>query len=347
MLKKVFMFLFAALLAAVGIVSACAAEEPKVTNDAVAYVSYTTGNNEFSGKSADEAKKQLLTPADNAALGILKDGGTLVVSGKLWIGSDYTLEALGSALLITSNDGTTNYANPLPTTNPECAMKAARNATLTLTSDTIIDDILLFEEHNVSNVIQITNNSTLMIGSKIQCIYNSNLAEPVYYTLEVEEGSTLILNGGIFQDVIGNGTVINNGATILSETQPSDTGAVTDTPVTSADTAQAIVTSDEKPAVITTEGTAADTSTADSTEADAPDTSDTAEPVRDIEPENTTDASTERMPSTDASVPNTTPSADEPNVEESTSNTGLIIGIVAAVLIVGIAVAVVVVKKKK
>lgn len=57
MLKKVFMFLFAALLAAVGIVGACAAEEPKVTNDAVAYVSYTTGNNEFSGKSADEAEK--------------------------------------------------------------------------------------------------------------------------------------------------------------------------------------------------------------------------------------------------------------------------------------------------
>lgn len=102
MKKKFLAIVLTVALAVLGTVSMLAVDEPVVTNDAVVYVSYNSGNNDYSGKSADEAKKQLLTLDDNAACSILRDGGTMIASGKVFIGGDYTFPEFGSTVKITA-----------------------------------------------------------------------------------------------------------------------------------------------------------------------------------------------------------------------------------------------------
>ncbi len=330
MKKKFLAIVLTVALAVLGTVSMLAVDEPVVTNDAVVYVSYNSGNNDYSGKSADEAKKQLLTLEDNAACSMLRDGGTMIASGKIYIGGAYAFPEFGSTVKITANDGTTDYKNEMPLENPASGvLKMASGVTLTLNSDMIFDDIILFQE-GAMNTISVANNSTLVIGADVVSKSNINSLEPCYMAIAVEAGSTAILNGGIFQKVSGEGTIINNGATII-EDGSQDGPASSDAPVTS----------DAAPV------TSADTSADVSTEADtsAPDTSDSEDPKQ---TEKTTAATTPESskPETKPDT-GTTPPATEPAPSEDFGNTGLIVAIVAAAIIIVVVAAVVIVKKKK
>ena len=146
MAKRIIAIAMTALLVILGSISAFAATEPTVTSDTICYISFQTGKNDYDGQTVDTAKKQFLTIEDNGCVGVLANGGTLIVCGKAYIGGDYVMPELGSTLKITSSDGKTNYKIALPPENPACAFKMAFGATLTLQQDTIFDDIILFEE---------------------------------------------------------------------------------------------------------------------------------------------------------------------------------------------------------
>ena len=88
MKKIIALALTALLVVAVFALTAFAAEEPVLTNDTKCYIGFNVGNNEYSGLTADEAKKQLLFLEDNGAISVLKDGGTMVAVGKLFIGGE-------------------------------------------------------------------------------------------------------------------------------------------------------------------------------------------------------------------------------------------------------------------
>lgn len=337
-MKKFLAFFAAALMVLTCAVVAFAATEPQVTNDTKAYVSFSTGNNDYSGLSAEEPKKQLLGIEDNGVVSILKDGGTMIAVGKLFIGGDYTLPELGSTLKITSADGSKNYKMAAPIENPSCAMKMQKNATLTLQSDVIIDDIILFQEHNKDNgpKFHVTNGATLVMGSKIETTTNINFPEGPYYAIEVDKGSAVILNGGTYQTVIGDGEVVNNGAKILEgaysteSAQPAATAAVTEAP---AATEAAPAATEEVVATVNETG-------AETPDETAPETTDAQEAT---EP-----AGTEAAPAeTEAAAPETTAAAAETTGEKAGAPIGLIIGIIAAVVVVAAVVAVVIAKKKK
>ena len=202
MAKRIIAIAMAALLVILGSISALAATEPTVTSDTICYISFQTGKNDYDGQTVDTAKKQFLTIEDNGCIGVLADGGTLIVCGKAYIGADYVMPELGSTLKITSNDGKASYKNGTPFENPSCALKMRAGATLTLQQDTIIDDMILFQESTM-NTIAITNNSTLVIGDKTECLSNPVAALPCYMAISVEKGSTVILNGGTFEQVTG------------------------------------------------------------------------------------------------------------------------------------------------
>ena len=154
MKKIVFTAICAMLLAAaVLVLPSFALDEPKLQSDVKAYISFNTGDNANDGLSASTAKKTLLTLTSDGVVSLLKDGGTLVVSGKMFVGGNYVFPELTSTLLITSSDGTTDYKTALPENNPATALKMAKGVTLTFTSDTIIDDILLFQEYIFTNRI--------------------------------------------------------------------------------------------------------------------------------------------------------------------------------------------------
>ena len=200
-----------------------AAEEPKLTCNSVGYVDFTNGNNSNDGLTAATAKKQLMALDANGIVSLMKDGGTMVVSGKLYIAGDYKMPKLGSTLYITSNDGTTDYKNPEPATNPACALKMSQGSNMTLYQDTIIDDIILFQETKDSNTIAIAGNSTLVIGDKVVCMDSPYSGEPCYMSLYAEKGSTLIVKAGTYQKITGDGEIIlSEGVEIIEKNAIAD-----------------------------------------------------------------------------------------------------------------------------
>ncbi|MBQ4557674.1 MAG: S-layer homology domain-containing protein [Clostridia bacterium] len=208
-MKKIFITLLTvALIISAFALAAFAADEPKVTCDAIGYVDFTNGNNNNDGLSAATAKKQLMSIDANGIISLMKDGGTMVVSGKLFIAGEYQMPKLGSTLFITSNDGTTDYKKLEPANNPACALKMSQGSSMKLYQDTIIDDIILFQETKESNTISITAGCTLVIGEKVITVGSPYSSEPCYMSLYAEKGATLIVKSGTYQKITGDGEII-------------------------------------------------------------------------------------------------------------------------------------------
>lgn len=331
MTKKILALVVCALLAiSVFAIGAFAAEEPTVTNDTKAYISFQAGDNILDGLSSMTPKKQLLTFEDNGVVSMLKDGGTLVATGKLYIGGNYVLPTLGSALLITSNDGTTDFKQPLPDNNPDCAMKIAINATLTITSDVIIDDIILFQEHAVSNAIEVTNGATLVIGDNIVCQSNPTHGGNIYNGIVVREGCTAIVKAGTFQYIAGDGEIIvSEGVQIVGEAPevlPTAIPEETEAPVESSEPAE----------------------TGDASEpAETGDASKPAETGDTSEPEETTVTEPEETTKATKATETTPAETDAASTEEPKEDNTLLWVLIAAAVVVVAVVVVVVIKKKK
>ncbi len=198
-------------------------------NDFMAYIKFGASNDN-DGLTPDTPKAGLGAADGKASAGLLyaNGGGTLVATGKLYVGATYTFPEYTNTLVITSNDGTTDYKNPEPQYNPNCALKIKQNCTTTFVSDTILDDIILFNEFDGSTTtLEIRNNSTLVIGENVvsQCAETDKNGTPyilpVHMSLYVEEGSTLIVKGGTFEKISGGGNVyIADGVAVEEKIVP-------------------------------------------------------------------------------------------------------------------------------
>lgn len=200
-MKKLLCILFTVLLLTVCI---SAAED-------TAFLSYNKGNNQNSGLSAQNAKKTLGSTDEDGALSLVKDGGTIVVFEKMYIGGNYTLNANGP-ITFTANYGGTDYKNPVPDTNPAGGMfKFASGASIIVESDLIIDDIILFQESG-QNTFIVKNGATLTVTDKVVC-----MSKQLFFTkIVVEKGGKAFINGGIFSSVSGDGEiVIGEGVSVL------------------------------------------------------------------------------------------------------------------------------------
>ncbi len=184
--------------------------------DDVVFLSYNKGNNANNGLTEQSAKKGLGLPDEDGAISVIKNGGTLVVFEKMYIGGDYTLKANG-AITITANYGGKDYKNPSPDTNPASGMfKFATGASLVLESDLTIDDIILFQEGK-QNTFVVKNGATLTVTDKVVC-----MSKQSYFTnIIVEKGGKAIINGGIFSSVSGDGeiTVSDNVLILKNENE--------------------------------------------------------------------------------------------------------------------------------
>ncbi len=216
--------LFATLLfVSIFAFAAFAATEPDITSNSVGYIDFTYGDNNKDGQSAATAKKQLMSIDANGVISLVKDGGTIVVSGKMLVAGQYNMPKLGSALRITSNDGVTDYKNLEPIKNPACALKMSDGASMTLYQDTVIDDIILFQETRTSNEITISSGSTLVIGEKVITVGSPYSGEPCYMSLHAEKGSTLIVKAGTYQKITGAGEIIvSEGVEVIEKNAIAD-----------------------------------------------------------------------------------------------------------------------------
>lgn len=201
---------------------------PVESSDTLVYINYGAGKDTNDGLTPATTKKTMAMTATTGAAALLKEnGGTLVATGKIFLGGSCALPVCKKTVRITSNDGKTNYLNAEPVSNPSTALKMAAGAVLTLQSDVIMDDLILFNEYSKNSTIKVTNGATLVIGKNVYCETNPNLPKPVYMNIVVEKGSTVILDGGIFQNVSGDGRILNNGAEILDHTHEKSAGLTT------------------------------------------------------------------------------------------------------------------------
>ena len=204
---------FLCLLLSVLMVAGALSLSAFAAGDAVAYISFT-GNDANDGKTADTPKKTLGKITGSGAMGLLKAGGTLVVSQKLYIGKDYTWE-LPAAVTITANYGGKDYKNAEPASNPASGvMKFAANKILTIKSDVTLDDVILFQE-NGQNTIIVEDGGSLTITDKVVCMSS----KPYYMNIEVMSGGKAIINGGTFSEISGDGDIkIAEGVKVLGST---------------------------------------------------------------------------------------------------------------------------------
>ena len=182
-------------------------------DDSVAYIAYNTGSNANDGLTDTTPKQGLGTTDGTGAAGLLKKGGTLVVCGKLYLGTDYAWNLSGAAT-ITANYGGKDYKNTEPVSNPASGvLKMKPGATFTVASDLTLDDIILFQENTQCTVI-VTSGATFTVNESV--ITMSNKGE--YMKIVVTEGATAIINGGTFASVSGEGNiVIGEKATVLGQ----------------------------------------------------------------------------------------------------------------------------------
>ena len=205
-MRKIVSMLLAALLI-LGTLSLSA-----FASDNAVYISFNQGNDKNDGYSESSAKKSLGTASGEGAISLLQGGGTLVVSEKLHIGADYTWNTRGE-VTITANYGGKDYKNASPATNPTAgSMKLAGGKTLSVASDLIIDDVILFQE-NGQNTIRVLDGATLTVTEKVVTMSKQSY----FMKILVDEGGEAIINGGTFSNVSGDGKItIGKGANVLS-----------------------------------------------------------------------------------------------------------------------------------
>ena len=128
MKKFIGIFLAAFLLLSVLSVTVFAA-------DTVAYVAYNKGNDETNTGLSAASPKKSVDFNGNGVFQLVKDGGTVVVTEKMYFGDSYTWKANGP-VTITANYNNRNYINTSPANNPASgSVKVRRSCQLRVASE--------------------------------------------------------------------------------------------------------------------------------------------------------------------------------------------------------------------
>ncbi len=178
--------------------------------DAVAYVAVNKGKDTNDGLSAATPKKEVGEEGANGVFDLVKDGGTVVVTEKIFFREDYTWKANGP-VTITANYGGKSYINPLPADNPAAGvLKVGHNRVLSVASDLTLDNIILVSE-NIWDTITVKSGATLTITDTVTSLRRS----AKHFHIVVEKGGKAIINGGTFASVTGAGEYIVGGNAVV------------------------------------------------------------------------------------------------------------------------------------
>jgi len=168
----------------------------------VAFQSFS-GSDGNSGTSAQYPKKTFGKVNQSGAMSVLPNGGTLVITGKGYVGGDYTFPA--NPLTITSVYGGTDYRNPEPAVNPACAFKIASGKTVTIESELTFDNIILFQEAS-QNTLLVKKGGVLTVTDTVELMSKTEY----HFKVVVEEGGKAILS----EEAQSTFSLSNNGGTI-------------------------------------------------------------------------------------------------------------------------------------
>ena len=175
--------------------------------DIVAVFHDSNGNDQNDGLTPTTPKKSLGS-LTSGLVSLIPRGGTIVTVGKSYIGKTFAFPQTSGPVTFTSVWNGVDYKNPEPATNPACAFKMASNAILTISSDIVFDDIILFQENN-QNTIHVTGGATLIVTEK--AVFMTKPGNEYHYRVIVDEGCTALLSGEAVKnfEIYGSGEVVN------------------------------------------------------------------------------------------------------------------------------------------
>ncbi|MBQ4557223.1 MAG: copper amine oxidase N-terminal domain-containing protein [Clostridia bacterium] len=175
--------------------------------DLLAVFHNSNANDQNDGLTPSTPKKSLGS-LTSGLVSLIPRGGTIVTVGKSYIGSNFTFPITSGPVTFTSVWNGVDYKNPEPATNPSCAFKMASGATLTIASDLIFNDIILFQENN-QNTIHVTAGATLIVNDNV--VFMTKPGNEYHYRVIVDEGCTAMLSDEAIKtfDLYGAGEVIN------------------------------------------------------------------------------------------------------------------------------------------
>lgn len=171
------------------------------SSDTVAYLS-SAGRDSNDGLSDSTAKQTFGSVGGNGVVNMLKDGGTLVISGAVNVGASRTWETEGEVTFTSAYNGVDHKKTDSAGKPSDGYLSFTGGYTFTIASDVVFDDFILYQKSN-QNTLIVTNGATLTITENLVCLTDKSY----YMRIFVDEGGTVNVNGGIFQSVIGKGTI--------------------------------------------------------------------------------------------------------------------------------------------
>ncbi len=185
-------------------------EGPPAGDPKAVFHDSNAGNDQNDGLSPTAAKKSVGSLTSGLA-SLIPRGGKIVPVGKSYVARTWTFPATSGPVTYTSVWNGTDYKNPLPETNPNCAFKMASGATLTLESDLIFDDVILFQE-NKQNTIHVTKGATLIVTDT--AVLLTKPGNDYHFRIVLDEGAFAILS----KEAQKTFTIENNGGTLAEYT---------------------------------------------------------------------------------------------------------------------------------
>lgn len=184
--------------------------DPIPTGDPKAVFHDSNGNDANDGLSPKTPKKSIGSLTSGLA-SLIPRGGRIVPVGKSYVARTWDFPETSGPVVYTSVWEGTDYKNPEPATNPNCAFKMASGATLTVKSDLVFDDVILFQENN-QNTIHVTRGATLIVTDK--AVLMTKPGNDYHFRIVIDEGALVILPKAT-QSVF---TIENNGGTLADFT---------------------------------------------------------------------------------------------------------------------------------
>ena len=232
--------------------SANVPQKPTATNNKVVYIAYSKNltlditPSENGGATATDPYKTGQSDGWKKLMeGQAKDGGTLVLVGKGYIDTDYTIPATTSPLVITSGANKL-YASKYQGTDADaplydvekagqyCTVNSSKAATagqfgmfmfrtgknITIAGEVIFDDAVILSRASTATdnpgSFTVANGGKLVINSNVDFV---EMGGEVMYHLVVEEGGVAYLDKLGFDKYTGKGTLVINEA-LKAEAEP-------------------------------------------------------------------------------------------------------------------------------
>ena len=199
---------------------------PEVSSSMVGYIAYGSTSGLCTSLDTNDGLTDTTSKAGwgllsgSGVMSVVKDGGTVVVTGRGMFGTSYTFTKTETPVLITAKYGNKDYRSH-EIVNAKKTGNGSQKGTfilgdsavvVTFNGDYIIDDIDLFTRNKVGGAtVEVKTNSRVVFGDGVNVTNmkeSTNHPDNLSPTLSVESGAFVYLHTLGFEKYVGSGTLV-------------------------------------------------------------------------------------------------------------------------------------------